>query len=556
MNCRGCGTAVDHEPTTDMVNQAVDEVLEASLRDAQEHGGVCPLCGHSKALRFYQRDSFRTSLLLGVWLLLGLILGLTYYYRSPIRSSLAQDAVRRARQDERVKAALGEPVTIGLLVKGGITQDETGWSEAKLDIPLTGPKARGILRVAAGQGTGPWVISTLEVWVEQAVEPINLLRGRVEVTSDRDYVSVHAQATVSPEFIDAVAPPPEEDGSFPVFRISLEALAGAGSPLKEAFTSRKVSVSSLTPENVLEVDLRSGKFVVHRTDIFVPDSIPLSLTRSYYNFGQNVPLASGAFGAGATHNYDICPFGTRNPYTYMQVYVGDGNYLHFNRISKGTSYADAVYEHTRTSEFYKARLWWSGGGWTLRLPNGTSYQLPDSYYGKTLAQGAPFEMRDPEGRRVQYVRDGQRNLRRLISPNGRTISLETNKAGRIVEAHDDGGHHIAYTYDSAERLIEVHDNGTPVVGYSYTDDNMAAVLDGSGHILLQNRYEDGRISEQILPDGRTYRFEYALARGGNALAVQTVVTLPDLRRMTLNFRDGVLTSQSVSAPAASFVNTR
>lgn len=211
-----------------------------------------------------------------------LVLALNYYYRSPIRSSLAQQALERARQDDRVKAALGEPITTGLLAKGGIKQDESGWSEAKIEIPLTGSKGRGILRVAAGQGTGPWVISNLEVRIGDRTEPM------------------------------------------------------------------------------------------HRTDLYVPDTIPLVLTRDYYNFGQNHSFASGAFGAGASDNYDICPFGSRNPYTYTDLYVGDGNYAHFNRISKGTGYADAVYEHSGTSAFYKARFWWSGGGWTLLLPGGTT----------------------------------------------------------------------------------------------------------------------------------------------------------------------------------------
>ena len=37
-------------------------------------------------------------------------------------------------------------------------------------------------------------------------------------------------------------------------------------------------------------------------------------------------------------------------------------------------------------------------------------------------------MRDPQGRRVQLIRDGRRNLRKLVSPNGRTISLDYNEA--------------------------------------------------------------------------------------------------------------------------------
>lgn len=142
MNCRGCGTELDDDPDLTAVNQTVDEILRLSLEDARQRGGVCPLCGHSHYVKFYNREGFRTSLLLGIWILLGSILAVTWYTRSPIRSSLAQAMLARARKDSRVQTALGEPIRVGLLASGGITTDETGWSEAKLSVPLKGPHAR------------------------------------------------------------------------------------------------------------------------------------------------------------------------------------------------------------------------------------------------------------------------------------------------------------------------------------------------------------------------------------------------------------------------------
>ena len=52
---------------------------------------------------------------------------------------------------------MGTPITAGLLASGGINTDETGWSEAKLSIPLKGPKASGSLSIVAGRGDGRWV---------------------------------------------------------------------------------------------------------------------------------------------------------------------------------------------------------------------------------------------------------------------------------------------------------------------------------------------------------------------------------------------------------------
>ena len=61
MNCRGCGTDVDDHPSPAAVNLAVDEVLQASIEDAKGRGGVCPLCGHSHYVPFYNRETFRTA---------------------------------------------------------------------------------------------------------------------------------------------------------------------------------------------------------------------------------------------------------------------------------------------------------------------------------------------------------------------------------------------------------------------------------------------------------------------------------------------------------------
>src|SRR6266446_4742086 len=115
VNCRGCGSAVDDDPSLAAVNQAVDQVLQASVEDARQRGGVCPLCGHSHYVPFYNRDTFRTALLLGIWVLLGSILAITWYTRSPIRTSLAQEMLRRVRKDTRVQMALGTPIKAGLL---------------------------------------------------------------------------------------------------------------------------------------------------------------------------------------------------------------------------------------------------------------------------------------------------------------------------------------------------------------------------------------------------------------------------------------------------------
>src|SRR5258705_99760 len=49
----------------------------------------------------------------------------------------------------------------GWFVSGGISDDETGWSEARLWIPIHGERGEATLYARAGRSYGPWVFSEL-----------------------------------------------------------------------------------------------------------------------------------------------------------------------------------------------------------------------------------------------------------------------------------------------------------------------------------------------------------------------------------------------------------
>jgi YD repeat-containing protein len=559
VNCSGCGTELGDHSNPELVNQKVDGVLPASITGARQRGGVCPLCGHPRPVRFYKRESFLPILLVSVWVLLGAFMAITSYARSPIRSPLAQEMLARASQDSRVQASLGSPIRSGLFASGSITTDQMGWSEAKLNIPLHGPRASATLRVTAGRGEGPWVISTLEVQAPQEPQPIILLRRKAEVTGDQR--SGQTQPAMTPALLDAITPPPESDGAYPVVRFTMASDARGVDTLRSSLAIRKPHLLD-HPEDVFEVDLRSGTFVLRRTDLYVDDSIPLVFTRIFHTWGRpnwdrdgnwafKGDAAHPAFGAGSTHSYDICPMGTRFPYTLMDLYLGDGTFLHMNRISQGTGYADAWFEQTAVSaEFYKARLWWNGSGWTLHFQDGTIYQFPDGYYSTNLAQGAAFEMRNPQGQRVQFIRDAQRNLRRLVSPAGRWISLDYDTNGQVSRAQDDDGHAIDYAYDSQGRLIRVRDNRGPDLRYIYDSfhlGKMMAIESGNGTMLLRNSYDaGGRITRQVTADGTEYGYRYVYSQGAVA---QAVVTTPEHKDVTFDFEHDAAKPQWPPVPS-------
>ena len=339
--------------------------------------------------------------------------------------------------------------------------------------------------------------------------------------------------------------PPVWDGSHPYMVIS--SVAGS-SPAKFSASVAliKPTVRHDAPVNEFEVDLHTGRFILRQTDLFVADVMPLSLTRTYITWDYH----SRAFGVAGSHPYDVCPTGSRFPYTYSDLNLEDGEQIHFPRISKGTGYADDVSRHSDTaSEFYGAMFAWNGNGWTLDFRDGSKFIFPESYYAKNFAQGAATEMRDAEGHRIQLRRSAVRNLDELISPGGHTITFKYDSADRIVEAADDAGHVRKYAYDNGGHLSTVSDGSKVLNSFEYQRLMneagydpwlLTAVLDGQWNVILRNKYLWGRVSEQRLANGEVYRYEYQL---DGREVIRTTVTLPSGQKKTFLFRNGMLIEQ-------------
>jgi len=162
------------------------------------------------------------------------------------------------------------------------------------------------------------------------------------------------------------------------------------------------------------VDLANSLFVLEKTDLVLPDVIPLALTRTYR---QNDP-ARRAFGIGSTHPYDMYLW-SANMYQETDLVLPDGGRIHYVRISPGTDLQTAVFEHTATpGPFYKSRITWRGlsAGWDLTLQDGTVYIMGDV---------APVQaIRDRYGNTVTITRSNGQigNITKITSPNGRWIT--------------------------------------------------------------------------------------------------------------------------------------
>lgn len=358
------------------------------------------------------------------------------------------------------------------------------------------------------------------------------------------FLFVH-KPTVKVELLPFTDSPPAWDGSQPWLVIS--PISGP-SPVKfkTSIILVKPTVQHKSPVNEFVVNLRNGNFKLLQTDLFVSDVIPLALTRTYFAWNPN----SRAFGVGANHPYDICPTGTRFPYTYMNLNLEDGYEVYMPRISKGTGYADAVFRHDKSSsEFYGSQIAWNGNGWTMTFRDGGKIYFPEAYYSKNFAQGAATEIVDAHGRRVQLKRNKVRNLEELISPGGHTITFRYDASDRIFAAEDDAGHVRKYSYDDSGHLSTVSDGSKILYRFEYQrlmndGENdpwlMTAVMDGEWNVLLRNQYHWGRVSEQRLADGEVYRYEYQFD-GRNVM--QTTVTLTSGEKNVFVFREGILVEQ-------------
>jgi hypothetical protein len=75
------------------------------------------------------------------------------------------------------------------------------------------------------------------------------------------------------------------------------------------------------------VDLATGLFVFAKTDLALPDVLPLALTRTY----RTRDTRSRAFGIGATHAYEMFVVGSRDPWTFIELILPDGGRIRYNR---------------------------------------------------------------------------------------------------------------------------------------------------------------------------------------------------------------------------------
>lgn len=284
------------------------------------------------------------------------------------------------------------------------------------------------------------------------------------------------------------------------------------------------------------VDASTGLFVLRHADFNLPDVIPLTVQRTY----RQGDIVSRDFGLGTTLNYNMYLTGDRYPWTYAELILPDGGRVHYDRISTGTSWTDAVYLHTGSPGPFKwSTLNWNNvrNGWDLHFTNGTLWAFPESSSATSPAQAALLFIQDRYGNTLTINRAPSTSLiNQITTPNGRWVQFTYDTCSRITQAKDNAGRLVSYSYDSNTctgnsmgRLHTVTDPLGGITTYNYqgtSPDQMTSITDARQITYVQNSYDaNNRISQQRLANGGTYLFSYLTAYNG--AVTRTTVTDPN-----------------------------
>jgi len=301
------------------------------------------------------------------------------------------------------------------------------------------------------------------------------------------------------------------------------------------------------------VNLGTGLFVHENIDLAISHVQPLNLARTY----RPKDTASRSFGIGSTHMYDMFLWSAEQ-YKEADLILPDGGRVHFDRVTSGSGFSDAVFWCKQPGPFYMAEIRWMGlivpdpakiEMWHMTLTDGTIF---------VFGENAPLQrIRDSYGNSILISRAGVNtfgspigNVTKVAS-GPKHIEFTYDTSNRITKAKDNIGREVNYTYDANGRLWKVTDAKQGVTEYTYdASHRMLAIKDPRGVVYLTNEYDtNGRVRKQTLADDTpenstdnpTYNFAYTTDSGGKITQTDVTDERGNIRRVTFNSKGYVLT---------------
>ena len=113
------------------------------------------------------------------------------------------------------------------------------------------------------------------------------------------------------------------------------------------------------PTDAEPIDVSTGLYLMQKTDLYLPDVIPIAVTRTY-NAGDGL---SRAFGFGMMNPYAIFVWSAQQ-WQQADLVLPDGSLVHYVRTSPGTGCGrmPSSVRQPRRRGFYKSTIVWNGNG--------------------------------------------------------------------------------------------------------------------------------------------------------------------------------------------------
>jgi YD repeat-containing protein len=272
---------------------------------------------------------------------------------------------------------------------------------------------------------------------------------------------------------------------------------------------------SYSPLHKGRVDLATGLYIREDEDLVLRGTPALILRRTYLSNYR----AAKEFGVGTTHSGEWYLVGDGERFAWAALILADGGHVQFDRVSSGTSFLNAMYEHRATSsEWQGARLGWTGSDWALRERDGTLARFRPCGEGSVCSL---VQTRDRDGHTIQYRREPSGRLMRIESSADRWIAFDYDGRNRITRAYSSTHDEVDYEYDGRGRLSRVTAKDGMMHRYTYTDRDLMATIEEPG-TTIENIYNgDGRCIRQVnrYPgDVEPFTFTFAYAIKGDAVA--------------------------------------
>jgi YD repeat-containing protein len=281
-------------------------------------------------------------------------------------------------------------------------------------------------------------------------------------------------------------------------------------------------------------DVQTGIYIRQYHDLFIQDTVPIDLVRTQ----RNMDTRSRAFGVGSSTSYDMFIVGDVTKFSWVSLVMADGSQEVYTRISPGTGYADGLFEDKTTpDEFYGSRISWNHrGGWTVKMRDGSEFTIRGCDADSKPGQCAVTEQKNAQGERLVIDRDREGNIKRVISPHGRSVAFAVDSAGRITRAQDDTGWRwINYRYDVRGRLVETWSSRGEKQEFGYDErSNMTSVRETGVATYRAEAYdfslvnyddERDRLAFQKTSTGQQWSVDYS-TRASDRVQVNSV-TAPD-----------------------------